>query len=526
MIKREVKLLLLTLLGILLFSLSFPGYFNDEGMPILAFTALFPLYYSIGKMNYRESIFFGFIYGAGSYLLFNYWLKEFDPVSFSVLPSIMGFYYIILFILVKYIYNNFSKHAYIPLSFSWIIYELFKGGNNIAYTYGTIAHTMYNVNFFTGFVDITGVYFLSLLIVFPSIYVAYLLNRKCINHSEVKNVIIIYIILFLSAIIYTTVKKVDCSNSKTLRTSLIQHNIDSWAKGSNLFYKDTLDTLLVLSEQAQKLNPDLVVWSETAFIPAIEWHKTYQTNIFRLNLVNRLETFVGSYDSDYIIGANETIGDISSEKEYYNSAYIYKGSDISGKYRKVTLVPFTEIFPYPNLLPKLHEYIKKVGGKDLIPGSFDQENFKTKNIEITPLICYEDTFSKNAQLGIAKGGDLLVNLTNDAWSNEPACSKQHLAAAIFRSIENRRSFVRVGNGGYSAVIDPNGKIIAELPILTRAQLTYDVPIYNETTTFYTKYGNVFDKLLIMFFIIIILLNKIKSTLFVSQKEKKLDLDLV
>lgn len=518
MIKRQSIFLLWSLIGILLFSLSFPGLISSDGLPIIAFAALFPLYYIVNKMNYKEAIFFGFLYGVGSYLLFNYWLKGFDPVTFSVLPTIMGFYYILLFITIKFIYTTFKRFTYIPLSLSWIMYELFKGENDIGYTYGTIAHSMYRTHIFTGIIDITGTYTLSLLIVFPSIFLAYLISTKNKHKKETFIVCLIYTFVFLASTFYTQFFKIDYSTAETIKTSIIQHNSDSWAQGSNQFYKETLDNLLELSTLAEKSDPDLVVWSETAFIPAIEWHKEYKTNSFRLNLVNRLEEFVGNTKSDYIIGANETIGNNGNNNEYYNSAYIYQNNNITGKYRKVTLVPFTEIFPYPNLLPWLHDYIKSIGGKDLLPGDYNQPNFSTNNIQVTPLICYEDTFSENARLGILKGGDLIVNLTNDAWSTEEACSKQHLAASIFRSIENRRSFVRVGNGGYSAVIDANGKIIASLPILTRGQLTYDVPIYNSKTTFYTKYGNVFDKILISIFVLMIISVFLKSTLSVLPKK--------
>lgn len=517
MIKRELNFLGWTITGILLFSLSFPGLFNNDGLPLLAFIALFPLYYIVKMMNYRESILFGFIYGSGSYLLFNYWLKGFDPVTFSVLPTIMGFYYILLFVVVKFIYNNIKKLTFIPLSLTWLIYEIFKGENDIGYTYGTIAHSMYNTSLLTGIVDITGTYFLSLLIVFPSIFLAYILHLRIKNWKTIKIVSISYIFIFFISIIYSQLNKIDYSESKTIRTSLIQHNSDSWAKGSNQFYKETLDNLLELSEIAELSNPDIVIWSETAFIPAIEWHKEYKANNFRLNLVNQLEAFVGATESDYIIGANETIGDTDSDQEYYNSAYLYHKNKIVDKYRKVTLVPFTESFPYPNQLPWLHEYIKSIGGKDLLPGDFTQGNFTSNGIDITPLICYEDTFSENARQGVLKGSDLLVNLTNDAWSYEEACSKQHLAAAIFRSIENRRSFVRVGNGGYSAVIDPNGKIIASLPILTRGQLTFDVPINSSTTTFYTKHGNIIDRILITLFSIIMFYTILKKIAYYIRK---------
>lgn len=473
-------------------------------------------------MNYGEAAFYGFGYGTGSYLLFNYWLKEFDPVSFSVLPTIMGFYHLFLFLLVVFIYRNIKKHQYIYLAISWLCYEVFKGENIIGYTYGTIAHAMYKTHIITGIVDITGTYLLSLLIVTPGIMlVNFYINRETISKKERKITSIIVLTLFTLATIYTQISRVDYSKNRTLRTSLIQHNLDSWAFGGNILYKETLDNLLELTDMAMDNSPDLVIWSETAFVPAIEWHKTHKLSTFRLGLVNRMEEYFKSSGIDYIIGANETIG--VKDKIYYNSAYLYREGEIKDKYRKINLVPFTERYPFPGFLPELEKHIKSIGGKSITPGE-SQKNFTTNEIEVTPLICYEDTFSNITREGIQKGSSLIVNMTNDAWSDEEACSKQHLAAALFRSIENRRSFIRVGTGGYTAVIDPNGEILKSLPVLTKDQFTFDVPIYAEKLTFYTQYGPVIEYIILILFSITIVYRLIKSTLLSLHLKRKQDQD--
>ncbi|QEN05184.1 apolipoprotein N-acyltransferase [Thiospirochaeta perfilievii] len=503
----------------LLFALSFPGYFNSDGLAFLSFLVPIPLYVLVGRINYKESVLYGFTYGSGSYLLFNYWLKSFDPVSFSVLPTIIGSYYLLLFLLLKFIYNNFKRFTYIPLTLSWLAFEIFKGENIIGYTYGTIAHSMYKTHIFTGISDITGVYVLSLLIIYPGVFISFLIIRgkNSISSRELKLNIIIYFLILSSSIIYTLINRVDYSKSDTIRTSLVQHNIDSWATGSNQVYKETLDELINLSNRSRDLEPELIIWSETAFVPALEWHKKHKKNMFRFNLVERLEKYISDYNTDFIFGANETIGLEEGEQVFYNSAYNYSPNEKTEKYRKNVLVPFTERFPFPNLLPWLHSYIKSIGGKDLTPGE-EVNNFNVNQYNLTPLICYEDTFGYQVRKGISSGGDLIVNMTNDAWSSEEACSKQHLSAALFRSIENRRSFIRVGTGGYSCVIDPNGKILVSIPVLTKGELTYDVPVYNDKTTFYTKYGGVVQYILLSILIILILSRPIKSILPALQQE--------
>lgn len=508
--KRHFFLLSCLILGILLFSLTFPGLFNENGIPILSFVALSPIFFVIKYINYKESIFYGFFYGTCNYLLFNYWLASFDPVSFSVAPTIIGIYHIFLFLFIRYIYNNFKSMAYIPLTLSWLLYEVFKGENLIGYTYGTLAHSMYKTHIFTGIVDITGTYFLSLLLVFPSIFFTVLSGRGFLKRLLKKSnavALLIYVLILILASLYTHTYKIDLDKTQSLRVSLIQHNLDSWLKGSDDLYKKALDDLIELSSSASLDDPQVIIWSETAFVPAIEWHKKYKKSLFRLNLVNRMENYIKSQKADYVIGANETVGSRIDSPNRYNSIYHYKGDRILNKYRKMKLVPFTESFPYPKLFPLLYQHTINMGAKHYKPG-LKQINFNIAGVTTTPLICYEDTFSSIARTGVQNGSELLMNLTNDAWSKEPACSMQHLSAAVFRTIENRRSLVRSGTGGYTCVIDPNGNILKSLPILTKGQLTFDTPIYSGHKTFYTRYGNIIDKILIILLIILIVVKKL------------------
>ena len=59
-----------------------------------------------------------------------------------------------------------------------------------------------------------------------------------------------------------------------------------------------------------------------------------------------------------------------------------------------------------------------------------------------------------------RGADLLVNLTNDAWFGKTSAPYHHLSMAVMRAVENRRPLLRAANTGFSAVIQPQGKIVA------------------------------------------------------------------
>ena len=59
------------------------------------------------------------------------------------------------------------------------------------------------------------------------------------------------------------------------------------------------------------------------------------------------------------------------------------------------------------------------------------------------------------------GPNAFVNITNDAWFGRTAEPYQHLALAVFRSVEHRLEMVRAVNTGVSAHIDAAGRVLGQ-----------------------------------------------------------------
>ena len=59
------------------------------------------------------------------------------------------------------------------------------------------------------------------------------------------------------------------------------------------------------------------------------------------------------------------------------------------------------------------------------------------------------------------GAELLANPANDYWFGAREPQAEQLASAAFRAIENRRYLVRATSTGISAVIDPQGRVVAQ-----------------------------------------------------------------
>ncbi|RLB38637.1 MAG: apolipoprotein N-acyltransferase, partial [Deltaproteobacteria bacterium] len=88
-----------------------------------------------------------------------------------------------------------------------------------------------------------------------------------------------------------------------------------------------------------------------------------------------------------------------------------------------------------------------------------------------------------------KGADLLVNLTNDAWFGRTSAPYQHLAMTVFRAVETGRPLVRAANTGFSALVDPSGKILARTGLFQEALLVGEVTPGSREPTIYTRLGD-------------------------------------
>ena len=60
--------------------------------------------------------------------------------------------------------------------------------------------------------------------------------------------------------------------------------------------------------------------------------------------------------------------------------------------------------------------------------------------------------------------DWLVQITNDAWFGSWSGPYQHLAQARIRAIEQGLPMLRAANTGVSAMIDPAGRVLAEIAL--------------------------------------------------------------
>jgi apolipoprotein N-acyltransferase len=267
------------------------------------------------------------------------------------------------------------------------------------------------------------------------------------------------------------------------RVALVQANFDPWSP--RLHENITREIELTLEGLAH--DPDLIVWSESS-VPFPYQYYLERENPHAL----KVHHFITSVGKPFIFGTLEFEGTDAGgvrEGRYYNAAVYYNRGLLEGTYRKMHLVPFGEWFPYKRLFPFVAGILDAAGAGDFTPG--DQYTlFRDSDMVFNVLICFEDVFGNLARRFVRDGSQLMINVTNDAWTGSVKAEIQHYSISVFRAIENRRSLVRAANGGVTVCVNPYGRPTAQLEPFTSDVLVCDVAVVADgVSSFYTRFGD-------------------------------------
>ena len=278
--------------------------------------------------------------------------------------------------------------------------------------------------------------------------------------------------------------------TKPLRVVAVQANVPQKQKFDPQFAAQIFSRFTRLSAIPLQVEPppDLLIWPESAMPgPVLEDEETHRF----------VMDFSASTKTDLLLG---TI-DVENGYDYNAAALVSDAGQHVQIYRKLHLVPFGEYIPLRHSFP----LFAAVAGH-WVPGDFetgqDHTVFRLTNrdVQVAPLICFEDTIGELTRKFVLRGANLLANVTNDGWFLHSAGSQQHLANAIFRCVETRRPMVRAANTGVTCFVNEFGRVTQLLQdetggTFTEGVLAGEVNVPTERDlTFYVRYGEVFAEL--------------------------------
>jgi apolipoprotein N-acyltransferase len=277
------------------------------------------------------------------------------------------------------------------------------------------------------------------------------------------------------------------SDVANVRLRIMQPNLQQDARFNYSAKAEVMRKYLTLSDRASGpqstgvRDVSILIWPESAFPFFLTREADAMAEIADL-LPKGTVLITGSVRApDLPAGARIT--------RAYNSIYVidHEGSVLS-VYDKLHLVPFGEYLPFQDWMEKIGfvQLTKVQGG--FIPGVHRHTMDIPNAPRALPLICYEAIFPGD----VAERGDRagwIVNLTNDGWFGISTGPYQHLQQARLRAIEQGLPLVRAANTGISAVIDPYGRIVAELALGVEGVLDSSLPAAI-APTLYARYGDI------------------------------------
>ena len=263
-------------------------------------------------------------------------------------------------------------------------------------------------------------------------------------------------------------------------------------------YEQTFETLKTLTNATMASEPDLVVWSETAFVPNIRrWSEDRSSRRFHLLVQEFLEyqrslgTWLLTGNDDYEVVHDDGI---EQRRDHFNAAVLFDDTGARREtYRKIQLVPFTEHFPYREQLPWVYELLLSFDVTFWAQGT-EHTVFEHPLARFATPICYEDVFPDLVRTLVREGAEVILNLSNDYWSLAEVQAKQHFVAGMFRAVENRRPVIRTTASGLTGQVDPYGRIVQTAPYFEEAVMVSEVRIGDQPTTVYTRFGDYFPVL--------------------------------
>ena len=208
----------------------------------------------------------------------------------------------------------------------------------------------------------------------------------------------------------------------------------------------------------------------------------------------------------------------SKRGEYYNSiAFISEEGRIEATYDKSILVPFGEYLPLRGLWQPLLGLTTTIGGIDFSRGGGARVIEPKEAPPFVPLICFESIFPSFILNTAAQRPAWLFNATNDGWFGNSPGPYQHFAAARMRAVESGLPLVRAAAGGISAVIDGNGRVVAELPLGRRGVIIEYLPAGR--ASFFSRFGAFITLLSVLLWTLMIILWLTLGSLFKNRRRE-------
>ncbi|ULJ60191.1 apolipoprotein N-acyltransferase [Wielerella bovis] len=336
----------------------------------------------------------------------------------------------------------------IALPICWTLAEFARERVLIGFGWGALGYSQIaDHSPLAGFAPIGGIHLLTFLTASIGASLVLIVNHSVMKHRIAAAITIMTILVsgcLLRGVSFTQ------STGQTSTVALAQGNIAQQLKFDENMLPETYRRYF---EQVSRSKAQIVVLPETA-LPQFLQHTSPEV----LNAFARVAKQNGSA---LAVGVPAFTSDGTN---YLNAMILLNEYDEMQPekmpmYAKNHLVPFGEYKPLPILTNPLYQ-LMNMPLADFQRGGIGQKPFTMANQQVAFNICYEDGFGDEL-IASAKQSTLLANASNMAWYGNSNAMWQQLQQSQARALELGRFMLRSTNTGATAIVSPQGKIVAQ-----------------------------------------------------------------
>jgi apolipoprotein N-acyltransferase len=484
----------------ILYALAFPSFARTEGLPFLAWFCLVPLLLTLPEVPLGRGVFYGTLAGVVQTMISNYWLGTFNLLTLQFVTVVTALEYVPFMLITLLILRRSGGLGFLVFPAAWTVFDWLRSMGFLGYPWGMLGASQYTVIPVIQVASLTGVWGVTFLVTLCNTVLADYARAAAAKVRAVPGPAIVlaaclaFCLGVAGAGAWRDALDARGPAAPTARLALVQQNDDPRKDD----YRAVFDTLRRLTDDALRQAPDIVVWSETAFVPNIRRWSQEDPKQFPLAALVRdflsyqkgIGTWLLTGNDDYSF---ETRDGVQERFDYNGSVLFSPAGERIETYHKIHLVPFTEYFPYRKQLPGIYSLLLSFDAYLWEPGD-RHVVFRHPKFSFSTPICFEDAFPDDVRRFAAEGAQVILNISNDYWSLTEVEGMQHAANAVFRAVENGRPLARAAASGLTCLVDMHGRIRARVPFYRESFLVVDVPLASRRTP-YTRWGDWFPSAL-------------------------------
>jgi len=496
----------------ILSALAFPSFLRTDGLPVLGWFCLVPLMVCLAEVPVGRGVFYGTLAGVLQTMVSNYWLGTFNLLTLQFVSVVTALEYVPFMLISLVILRRSGRLSFLVFPAAWTMFDWLRSMGFLGYPWGMLGASQYALIPIIQVASLTGVWGVTFLVTLSNSVLAVYARAAMTRVRAGPGPGIVMAAAIVGCLAWAGVGALSDASAarareprgRTVRLALVQQNDDPRKDD----YRAVFDTLRRLTDSALGQHPDMIVWSETAFVPNIRrWGREDPKEFPLAALVKDFLAYqrgIGTWlltgNDDYSLVTRDGV----QERLDYNGSVLFspEGERIE-TYHKIHLVPFTEYFPFKKQLPGIYALLQSFDAYLWEPGD-RRVVFQHPKFSFSTPICFEDAFPDDVRRFVTAGAEVILNISNDYWSLTEAEGMQHAANAIFRAVENGRPLARASASGLTCLVDPHGRLRARTPFYQENFRIVDVPLSSSRATLYTRWGDWFPAALGAFLVVLLI----------------------